>query len=306
MALAMAAVCHGRPADAAPEVLPTWTAELGLSRASSSSPLFRFSPEGTLVLLPGRSRLAGTLLDGSLSGQREWVLGSDWRPSVSVRVDNSVSRQARDLQFGQLSVDGSVRRSMALGTAGIGVTLQRLWVAGQSFRDVPGFHLDATRALGIGSHVMLGYDRARYRHSGEFVDLDALVQQVSGGGRVANPLPGVSGLDVQAGWRREDNRRGLQDLSLLGRYLRLSADHDRGPWSFNVALTVNRSHYRASLDEVLPARREQSLSVEIGASVDLSDGQTLKMQAQWSRNRARPALFDNRYRSFGVGLASAW
>lgn len=305
-ALTAAAALPTLTSAAQGEAPATWNASVGLTRASSSSPLYRFAPDGALVLLDGRSRLSGTLLDVSLSGQHDWALANDWRPAVSARLDSSLSRQARDLEFGQLSLDASLRRMLTAGTVGFGVSLQRLWVSRQAFRDVPGVHLDWTQALGTGSHLMLGYDRARYHHAGDFVDLDARVQQGSAGVHVAEPLPGVSALDLQLGWRREDNRRRLADLSHLGRYLRLAADQDHGRWSFSAALTVSRSHYRAGLEDLLPARHEQSLSLELGASVDLAPGRTLALQAQWSRNRARPALYDNLYRSVGLSHATSW
>lgn len=294
------------PAAAAP---PGLTVDVGLSRAASSSPLYRFSPDGALVRLDGRSRLSGSVLDLAVSGQRDWALADEWRPSLALRADRSLSRQAPDLQIGQLSLDATLRRPLGMGMVGVGLTVQRLWVADRAFRATRGVHLDWTRGLGEGSHLMLAYDRARYRHPGEpggFVDLNAAVQQVSANARIDRPWPGVDGVDLDIGWRREDNQRGLPDLSLLARHLRVGLDRERGSWTFSTAWMLSRAHYRAGLGEVLPARRELALSVETAASLALGDGRSLRLQALWARNRARPALYDNRYRSVGMGYSTPW
>jgi hypothetical protein len=282
------------------------TAEVGVSRASSSSPVFRFSPDGALVRLEGRNQLSGTLFEVALSGQRDWQLADEWRPSVALRADRSWSRQAPDLQFGQVSLDAALRRPLGAGMAGVGLTMQRLWAGGRAFRTVPGVRLDWARGFGTGSHGMLAYERARYRHTAEFNDLDARVQQVSANARISQPWAGVTGLDLDMGWRREDNQRGLPDQSGLGRHLRLGLDRDLGGWTFSTALMVNRATYREGIDELLPARREWSLSLEAAASLDLGEGRSVRVQALWARNRARPALYDNRYRSFGMGYATPW
>ena len=282
------------------------TAEVGVSRSSSSSPLFRFSPDGALVRLDGRTRLSGALFDVALSGQRDWQLADEWRPSVALRADRSWSRQAPDLQFGQVSLDATMRRPLGAGMAGVGMTMQRLWAGGRAFRTVPGVRLDWTRGFGTGSHGMLAYEQARYRHTGEFNDLDARVQQLSANARISQPWAGVTGLDLDMGWRREDNQRGLPDLSGLGRHLRVGLDRDLGGWTFSTALMVNRATYREGLDGLLPARREWSLSLEAAASLDLGEGRSVRVQALWARNRARPSLYDNRYRSVGMGYATPW
>ena len=282
------------------------TAEVGVSRSSSSSPLFRFSPDGALVRLDGRNRLSGTLFEVALSGQRDWQLADEWRPSVALRADRSWSRQAPDLQFGQVALDATMRRPLGLGMAGVGLTMQRLWAGGRAFRTVPGVRLDWTRGFGPGSHGMVAYERASYRHTQAYFDLDARVQQVSANARISEPWAGVSGLDIDMGWRREDNQRGLPDLSGLGRHLRVGLDRDLGGWTFSTALMVNRATYRAGIDDLLPARREWSVSLEAGVSLELGEGRSVRMQALWARNRARPSLYDNRYRSFGMGYATPW
>lgn len=304
--MAAAALAVAALSSWATDVPSGLTAEVGVSRSSSSSPVFRFSPDGALVRLDGRNRLSGTLFEMSLSGQRDWQLADEWRPSVALRADRSWSRQAPDLQFGQVSLDATMRRPLGAGMAGVGLTMQRLWAGGRAFRTVPGVRLDWTRGFGPGSHGMLAYELARYRHTGEFTDFDARVQQVSANARISEPWAGVTGLDIDMGWRREDNQRGLPDLSGLGRHLRVGLDRDLGGWTFSTALMVNRATYRAGIDELLPARRERSVSVEAGASLELGEGRSVRMQALWARNRARPSLYDNRYRSFGMGYATPW
>lgn len=281
-------------------------AEFGLSRATSSSPLYRFSPDGALVRLDGRTRLAGTLLDAGISGQHEAALIGDWRASVSGRVHDSRSSRARDLEFGQLGTDLAVRHPWAGGLAGIGWSWQRLWVAREDFRRSAGWQLDWVRPFDGGSYLLLAFERARLRHGTDFSDLDGVVRQWSASGRIEQPGAGLAGIDVQAGLRHENNLRGLADLSHRGRFARVSLDRDQGALRFTGALMVNTARYRAALAEGLEPRRERTVSVELSALADLGGGHGVKVHAQWSRNRAQPALFDNLYRQVGVGFVTGW
>jgi hypothetical protein len=281
-------------------------AEIGLSRASSSSPLYRFAPDGALVRLDGRARLAGALLDTSLSGQHEAALAGDWRGSVSGRVHHTGSRQARDLEFGQMGTDLALRHPVAGGVAGIGWSWQKLWVAGEDFRRAATWQLDWVRPFDGGSYLMLAFERARQRHGADFTDLDGVVGQLSASGRIEDPGAGLAGIDVQAGWRRESNRRELPELSHRGRFLRVALDRDQGVMRFTGALMVHAARYKAALADGLQPRRERAVAVEFSATADLGDERSVKVHAQWSRNRAQPALFDNVYRQFGVGYLVGW
>ena len=281
-------------------------AEFGLSRATSSSPLYRFSPEGALVRLDGRTRLSGTLFDTSVSGQHEAALAGDWRGSVSGRLHNTFSRQARDLEFGLLSTDIAVRHPLAGGVAGLGLSWQRLWVAREEFRLARTWQVDWVRPFDGGSYLLLAWEQARQRHGVEFADLDGAVQQLSVNGRLEKPGAGLAGIDVQAGWRREANGRNLPELSHHGRFVRVALDRDQGLMHYTSALMVNVARYKAALTEDLQPRRERTLALELSAAADLGGDRSVKVYAQWSSNRAQPALFDNVYRQIGVGYVAAW
>lgn len=289
---------------------PSWRssfdAEIGLARASSTSPLFRFSPEGSLVRLDGRTRLSGTLLQASLSGQYEAALAGDWRWSASSRADSISSRQARDLEFGQVGFDLALRRPLAGGVVGIGGSWQHLWVAREDFRQALAWQLDWVRPFDSGSYVLLVLEQSQQRHGRDFIDLDGVVRQLSVNGRIADPGAGLAGIDVQAGWRRELNRRELPELSLDGRFVRLALDKDLGTTRIAGAMMLHAARYHAPLLEGLQRRREHTVAVEFSAVVDLGDDRSVKLQGQWSRNRAQPTLFDNTYRQFGIGFASSW
>ena len=281
-------------------------AEIGISRASSTSPLYRFSPEGALVRLDGRTRLAGSMLNAAVSGQHEAALAGDWRWSVSGRAHNSLSRQARDLEFGLLGTDVALRHPVAGGVAGIGWSWQHLWVARDDFRRATAWQLDWVRPFEGGSYLMLAFERARQRHAADFGDLDGVVGQLSVNGRIEAPGAGLAGIDVQAGWRRESNRRDLPELSHRGRFLRVALDRDQGVMRFTGALMINTARYKAALMDGLAPRRERAVALELSATADLGDERSVKVHAQWARNRAQPALFDNVYRQFGVDYLTGW
>lgn len=280
--------------------------ELGIGHESNSSPLFRFSPEGELVHLPGHSRLAGTLVQAAVS--RSWTLPmvGDWHGQVGGRLDTRQAPRAGDLDFSQLQADAFLRHPLAGGTAGVGLSAQQLWVAGARFQRQAAIQLDWTW-IGEGDRlVYLNLEAARPRHVAEWRDLDGRVVQASFNLRQGVSWPGVQHLELMGGVRRDRNRHGYDDLDHHGAYLRAALEGGRGRLSWDLALMLQATDYRAALDPSLPARQDRSRTWSLGLGWQLEPGRDLRLHLTDSRNRARPALYDNHLRSALLSMTTVW
>lgn len=280
--------------------------ELGIGHESNDAPLFRFSPEGALVYLPGHSRLAGALVQAALSRSWDMPLTGDWQWHVDGRLDTRQAPRASDLDFSQLQANTFVRHPLAGGTAGVGLSLQQLWVARARFQRQAAIQLDWTW-VGTGDRlVYLNLEAARPRHVAEWRDLDGSVLQASVNLRQGVSWPGVQDLDLMGGVRRDRNRHGYADLDHHGAYLRGAIEGGRGRLSWDIALMLQATTYRAALDESLPARREHSRTWSLGLGWQLEPGCDLRLNLTAARNHARPALYDNHLHSALLSMATVW
>lgn len=292
-------------ATAAPDPTPSVEVELSTGHQSSSSPLFRFDPDGALVYLPGDGRLSGFFRRAQLGLAGSGEQGS-WFFSASARADLTRVGGARGLDLDRWSGSLSAHHALAGGTAGIGVDADRIDVAGRAFRQSRSLLLDWTVARPGQGHVAWSLQLGRHRHAGDYADLDARVVQASVHWRVERPLAGVDAVEAMGGIGRERNRWGYDDLDNRSGWARVALEREAAGVDWSVAAMAQRARFDAGLGELLPARRDRGFSLEVGAAWTPMPGSTLRLSALQARNRARPALYANTYREIGLSWAARW
>jgi hypothetical protein len=287
-----------------------WPFQAGFQAAlgyeHTSSPLIRVSDDGTLIFIEGLSRLAGAYGQTAVNGMGEWAGPGDSRLALTARIDWKHSPEAPDLDFGQFLADAAWHWPLSAGTLGIGPSWQRLWVAGDHFRDVVGLRADWTRAGPDGSHWIWLLEAGRNRHADFYRDLDSLALSLSLHRHLAATADFAANLDLEAGLALERNRHGFDDLSSRSAFLRLGIDRDWQGMNWSLGIMAQLARFDAALSEAVPARRDRYLSLELGLGKELADGLALQIGATAARNDANSPLYENRYRQLSLTLAKAW
>lgn len=289
-----------------PPTTSSVSAEFGFGHESQTSPLFRVSPEGTLIRLEGFDRLAGAHYQGSLSGFTDWSIGSDSRLALGGDIRYKRAPGVQALDFAMASVNPMLRTAFAGGFVGIGPNLQRIDVAGERFRSVSGWHADWANGDVAGNHWLLFLDRGTNRHWADLIDLDSTATLFMVKRRQVEPLPGIDAIDVEVAVGRERNDRGFAELSNRNAFFRVSLD--RRQWG--IGWSLGASWQTATFDDTalpgLAARRDRSTTLEFAAAYEIAPGHTIKLEATGATNRANLELYENRYRQLSLAYGTSW
>ena len=279
---------------------------VGVGYESQTSPLVRLSPEGTLVLIDGLARLAGSHVRVGIGGMVDHGLGQAWRLALGGDVQVKRSPSTRDLDFMTASTNAMLRRPSDAGIFGIGPSLQRIWVAGSRFRDATGVLADWTLGADDGSHWMASCDLSSNRHPGDYADFDSRSASAVLRRHVAKPIAQLDALDIEIAAMRESNRRRFAELSSWSGLIR--AGVERNLWSVDWSAEV--SLQRAWFDDAplasLPARRDRGITFQFAADRKLSSALNLRVEFTASRNRANVPIYNYRYRQTTLALVSNW
>ncbi len=280
--------------------------EVGFGHESQTSPLFRVSPEGTLIRMEGVDRLAGAHYQGSLSGFADFPVGPDWRLALGGDIRYKRAPGVQALDFAMASVNPMLRTALAGGFFGIGPNLQRTDVAGERFRSVRGWHADWAAADLAGNNWQLFLDRGTNRHWGDLIDLDSTATLFMVRRRQVEPLPGIDAIDVEAAVGRERNDRGFAELSNRYAFLRVSLDRRQWGVGWSLGMSWQTDAFDDTALPGLPARRDRSTTLEFAAAYEIAPGHTLKFEATGATNRANLELYENRYRQFSLAYGTSW
>lgn len=279
-------------------------AELGVGHESQQAPLFQVTPESAVIYLDGVQRLAGSHVRAR--AQLDWQVPLSQGRGFNLQADVQAKRATtqRSLDFYVASLQPMWHMPLAGASVGAGVNFQNTGVAGSAFRNTQAFTLHWTRPVAEGLWAVIG-DWSRYRHPGQFADLDAQARSVVVQRRWEHPWTGTDGMQLSAVLGRERNRRGFAELSQ--RSLLLSASVD-GVWR-GLDWTLRASHLAARFDGVVfadqPQRSDRMAMLDASLAWPLGDRQELRLEANLLSNRSSVKLFQNRYRQWSLSWRQA-
>lgn len=278
--------------------------EVGIGHESISAPLIRIDDDAPVVRIEGLGRLAGPHLAATISGLSDWPLAGGVF-ALSGRAEIKRAPTASDLDFGAVSVDTMQRWTLPGVTVGIGPTWQRFRVAGRPFRDAFGLQAELTMAGGDDGHTAAFASLARQRHAPEFADLDALAAAWSLQHRIDRPFGTAGSIDLEIAAGRERNRVGRPEQGSRQQSARVAFEAPAFGLTWSAGLFALRARFDAPLIDGLPARRDRFRALDLGAALDLDQGQVLRLTWTGSRNAANLPLFESRQRQWSVTWASS-
>lgn len=279
---------------------------LGAGYEENTSPLVRLTDEGALVRINGLQRLAGEYASVVADGMVDGAAPLDGRWSLSGRALWKRAPAAPDLDFGQAMAELAWHVPIGPGSVGAGAALQRLWIAGEPFRDTLGLRGDWTWPTPDGGHWVALLEVAGNDHSAPYRDLDSRTWNVSVHRRIQAPVAMLDGVEIEAGFGRERNAHGYRDLASRSGYLRLGVDRTWAGTTLSLGLTGLLARFDEALLPGVPPRRDRLLAWDATVAMELAGGRTLRLETAFGRNQANSALFDNRYRQIGLSLSASW
>jgi hypothetical protein len=280
--------------------------QFGLGHESSTSPFLSLSDDGQFLTRNGNVRSAGVYQRGVLSGMGDMALGEallGW----SVHLDHKQFPASPALDFS--AAMGHLTLGVPVGagvTVGASLSQQNLRVAGALFRNTRTWSVNTSLGQPDGGIWVADLGFSKHRHPDTYTDMDARVVSASVHRRQPVSLWGVKALDINVGYDREHNERGLTDLSQRRVYARVSAEHKAGPRTWTLGWMVARTRFDDSALPGMAPRQDRLVSWDLGLAWYLGGGQTLALDLASATSRDNNGLFDNRYRNVMVSWSMAW
>lgn len=293
--------------QAAPPSAANLLAEVGWGYESQTSPLVQLSPQGTLIFLEGRRRLAGSHWRANISGMRDWELLGEVRLALAGDLHVKRSPRTPDFDFLNASFSPALRTSMdEWGNIGVGSHWQHIDVAGAHFRNVQSLQIDWTYADREGGHWVIMADVGKNRHRGELTDLDSTSATLLLQRHAQTPLPGIDAADLELYLVREHNDRGFPELSSRSHLLHVSLEREWLGVTWSAGLAWQQARFDQTVLPTMPVRRDEAWTIELAAALALAPGRTLRVDYVDVRNESNVALYQNRYRQLSVALQLTW
>lgn len=285
---------------AQPQSTTQFQLEIGMGHESQNSPLFQFSPESTIVYLDGVDHLSASHMRTGLHGSSDWIWSDGVMASFSADATLKRSAGTPDFDLSTLSLSPSIHWPVAGGaSAGLGLSVDRLNVAGLHFRDTQGVQADWTLAKG-GQLWGLVLETAVQRHPSDFSEMDAVASSLTFLSQTAHPFAGADSLDFSAIVGQERNLRGNHDLSNRNAMFSVLLHWTwlGGQWS------AGHSWRNAAFEESLfpdePIRQDRTRMLDLAVQWPLSHDQSIRFEVNESHNASNVHLYDNSYRQLSV------
>ncbi len=267
-----------------------------------TSPLVRIDIDSPLILVEGRSKLAGNYNQVNINGVIDWQLGNDTSMDITASVYVKQAPKAEDLNFSNFSTDASLRKNLDQLNIGFGPSVQRIWIANQEFRDSVSLQSDFTYVKSSGGFTNLYFAIAKSLYVDEFDFLDSKTVTASLTHHINNVGLGFSALDIQLNANRDKNTQHFDDLSNYAYYGRISIDREMLGLTWSVGASITKSYFDAPFFEGFDKRRDSYVSYEFGIERRISDKMQLSLDFNKAKNSSNLVLFESNYRALNVSL----
>ena len=283
-----------------------FSVQAGVGYETSTSPFLNISDDGQFLTVNGSQRVSGAYAREAFSGMGNWQAGNVF-VAWAANVDNKHSPSSPELDF--LSAIGNLTLGIpvsATATVGANASMQKLWVAGDHFRDVRSLNLNWSLGQPDGGFWTADVGVTRKRHPGIYVDMDSQVLSFSLHRHQPVHQMGLDHLDIDFSVEREKNAHGYADLSQRRAYVKVGGESKMGRATFSAGVLVAVAQYDESALPGMPARRDRLLSYDAGVEWALKPGQTMALDVAYAVNKANSAVFDNSYRNVMLTWGLVW
>jgi hypothetical protein len=264
------------------------SATISTGHEKITSPLVRIDIDSPLILVEGRTKLAGQYQQLSLNGVKSWEINPAAGVDVSGNVYVKQAPNAPDLNFSTMSLDASLRNNFAHVNVGIGPSVQRIWVANQRFRDSISLQSDFTFVTPQGgfTNIYVALSNSLFVDAFQYLDSKAIT--VSFTHHIPDVGLGFSALDLQFNASREKNTQD-EDRDMLGL-----------TWSLGASIT--KSYFDAPFFDGFETRQDRYVGYEFGVERKITDHLHANLDFYQAKNTSNLALFESQYHSVNLSL----
>lgn len=281
------------------------TTEVGLGYESQTSALLRLSPQGELINIDGLQRLGGSHARIGIQGHTHWQFDDGLGLSLTADASHKRAPGASDFDLSLISVQPEVHLAMPSGSAGWGLTLQHMDVAGRPFREVTGSQVNWTRVDAEGGMWSVVADLTANRHI-EFSDLDALGSSLSVQRHWVKPLRGLDSIDLSLYLSRERNTQGFDELSYRNVMLSASTEWRLLDLTWSVGASLQRILFDNTAFTDAVARVDHSAGFEFSMEHELTPRSALRVEYSNVRSTSSIPMYDNAYQQIAVKVRTTW
>ena len=267
-----------------------------------SSPLVRIDVDSPLMLVEGRTKLAGRYYQFSLSGVKDWDIENASSLSLSASSSIKISPSAKDLNYGLVSIDGAWRKQLGSVSIGIGPSVQRVWIVNERFRDSVTMQTDITYVQPNGSFTDIYMDVSKSFFVEDYDFSNSKSTTLSFTHHINALGLGFSALDLQLSATREKNTQDFEDLSSRSFYARASIDRNMLGLTWSMGASLTKSNFDAPFFEGFPKRNDLYVSYEFGLEREFSDKMHMSLDFTKAQNRSNLVLYESDYRLLSLSL----
>lgn len=279
--------------------------DIGVGSESQTSPVFQISPEGNILYMDGSQGLHGTHVRSSLQGSVDWTWEGGVSTSISADATVKKSPGTPDLDFASISLQPAIHIPWGTGSVGAGINWLSYDVGGHHFRDATGLQVDWTKSDGQNLWAVVA-EVSAYRHAHEFADMDATATSVVVLRQIADPLPGIDGLDLSAIVGKEVNAHGYLDLASHSAMVHATVHWSwlGASWSLGAGRRVAVFEESAFPNE--PVRADNTAMTDLSAQWPLSAKHSIRVEYNYMNNTSNTHLYDNTHQQLSVSWRTAW
>jgi hypothetical protein len=267
-----------------------------------TSPLVRIDIDSPLILVEGRTKLSGQYYLLNFNGVKDWEFNNETSVDFSTLAYIKEAPKADDLNFSTLSFDTNLRKNLKQFHIGFGPSIQRVWVANQTFRDNILLQSDLTYTNMHGGFTNFYFALAKSIYVEEFDFFDSNTVTASFTHHINDVGLGFSALDLQLNASRERNTKDFDDLSNSAYYGRISIDRLMFGLTWSGGVSITKSSFDAPFFEGFDKRSDTYVSYEFGLERKISEKFQLNLDFNKAKNSSNLALFESDYHSVNLSL----
>ncbi len=277
-------------------------ANLSTGYEKITSPLVRIDIDSPLILVEGRTKLSGQYYLFNFNGVKDWNINKETSLDFSAIAFVKDAPKAEDLNFSTLSFDTNLRKNLNNFHIGFGPSIQRVWVANQTFRDNILLQSDLTYTNMHGGFTNFYFALAKSIYVKEFDFFDSKTVTASFTHHIKDVGLGFSALDLQFNASREKNTQDFDDLSNSAYYGRISIDRLMFGLTWSGGVSITKSSFDAPFFEGFDKRSDSYVSYEFGLERKISETIQLNLDFNKAKNSSNLALFESEYHSVNLSL----